>query len=77
MSNIAPVKVISVKVGLGLIKSGNAKAESLVFCPDRQKTYVAISRFDKQSTEHYPIGAGDLRDTSAGSLAAAAAGLAL
>lgn len=59
-------KIITRSLALALIKSGDAKAESLVFDEYRSKTYMAITRYDVQRTDHYLVGNGDLRDTATG-----------
>lgn len=63
--------VINRTVGLALIRDGKARAESLVYRDHPSRTYVALTRFDTQHTDHYPVGDGDLRDTAAGRAAEA------
>ncbi len=71
-------KILPADMALGLIRAGKARAEGLVCntqTPGAVRTYMAITRFDTQATEHYPVGAGDLRDTTAGAEAERAAGM--
>lgn len=48
--------IITRKTGLKLIKAGNAKAESVIRTSTNQgdKLYVALTRYDKQRTDHMP-----------------------
>ena len=60
-------KFIHRNAALGLIAAGKAKAESLVYRADNgERTYVSITRFDTQTTEHVLVGDGDLRGTAEG-----------
>lgn len=45
--------IISKLTGRKLVKSGKAKVETVVVM-DNQR-YAAITRFDNQRTDHYPI----------------------
>lgn len=68
-------KIITKALGINLIKAGKAHADGLVFDEHRDKTYMAITRYDDQRLDHYPVGAGDLRDTTEGTQANIEAGL--
>lgn len=73
MGNIIPRRM-----ALGLIQSGKAKAETLVETTRRnggEITYMAITRYDTQTTEHYKVADGHVSGTEAGREAEREAGL--
>jgi len=48
--------IITRKTALRLVKAGKAAQESVIRCstPQGDKLYVALTRYDKQRTDHYP-----------------------
>lgn len=50
--------IINAKTGRKLIASGNANFESAVTTSDGRR-YAAITRYDIQRTDHYPIKDGE------------------
>lgn len=54
--------VITQSQAKALIKSGNASQVCTTYQPHNDKTYGVINNSATQKTQHYLIGAGDLRD---------------
>ena len=53
--------IISKSHALRLIREGKAKDEGRCYQADKDVTYCVVSRSDQQRTDHYLVGAGDLR----------------
>jgi len=51
--------IISKSYALKLVREGKARIEGKCF--DDGWTYVIVTRFDLQRTDHYRVGSGDLR----------------
>lgn len=67
--------IITRNNALKLIRQGDARAKGLMYKDDSDKTFMVLDRLDEQCTDHYFVGNGDLRDTSAGKAAEATAGV--
>ena len=50
--------IISARTGRKLVALGKAKAETIVRHEDRR--YMAITRYDIQRTDHYPLRDGEV-----------------
>lgn len=48
--------IISRNTGLRLIREGKARAETVMVCNTQSgdKLFVALTRYDKQRTDHFP-----------------------
>lgn len=68
--------IIPKTIAIDLIKNGKAKAESLVHRDENGcRTYVSITRYDTQTTDHVLVGDGHLYGTAAGAAIAAEFGI--